>query len=144
MSNGINALQIWIFGCVVSVFAALLEYAFILIKLQQCSLINQKGKTTKTLNEETRACYLKECTDNHMATSEERENCTASTTQRIIPSHKTCRKKNRSMLEYNAIPEEVQKNRFEIKKLDNICLAIFPTLFFVFIGAYLFIFQRVP
>ena len=141
-SKGINALQIWMFGCVVSVFMALLVYGFILIKRQRGALINQTDKNTKTLNDETHECCMKQCKEINMVTNEEGENCTTSTTQRTTPYHKTCRKKNRNRLEYHDITEEVQQNSFEIKKLDTICLAIFPTSFFIFVAAYLFIFQQ--
>ena len=127
-SNGANAIDIWMLGCVIMVFAELCEYGVVLfIKCRQGISIEYTGLTTRGTKRQklTSSKYRK--TNNSGNIMEENVGS--------AHSRDACEADCKGVDSGSEVEKRVKD--IDVKKIDYVSFVVFPIVFLVFILTYL-------
>ena len=133
-SNGANAIDIWMLGCVIMVFAALCAYGMLLYMKRRPRIsipkISHTARQSKHLENPTNISSRKIC--NSGKVNEENVG-----NAQILDAWDTDYKG----VDHASAVEMIVKD-MDVKRIDYISFVLFPIVFLVFIIAYLVCFKR--
>ena len=151
----INAIQLWILGCVIFTFLSLIEFVFMLIHMRHKNKKHVNGSAFfDNFDDPTNNEKEKQTSKQHLSERDlSNQDMTYKATPMLItrPSdvavHKVncCQHQNGNMLDLNYVRVNREQPR-ELTRIylyhDNLTVFGYPTLFLIYVGFYLWAYRK--